>query len=56
MIRPDDARTIPEPRQVPGRQIGCPDCDRCWPTRQLARYELHWRITHDARPVEVQRG
>lgn len=44
-----NARAIPEPRPILKTQIGCPSCDRVWPRRHLARYELHWRIAHDAR-------
>jgi hypothetical protein len=38
---------IPEPRIGP-RRVFCPDCERSWPRGQRTRYDLHWRITHDA--------
>lgn len=51
---------IPEPRRILKRTIQCPDCARTWPSRAIARYELHWRITHGVerspQPEEAQRA
>jgi len=49
-------KRIPPPRVTRGktgepRVIACPHsgCTRVWQPNQTARYELHWRVTHDAR-------
>lgn len=28
------------------REGRCPGCDRLFPRRQQARYELHWHVVH----------
>lgn len=49
---------IPSPLVSSGKgraHIKCPDCERTWPSTSahrpgaLARYELHWRLSHDVR-------
>lgn len=47
---------VPDPLFVgTGRRIvRCPDCQRRFPVGQRARYDLHWRLTHDViKPLGV---
>lgn len=46
---------IPDPLPEHGEKgprvvaLACPDCERRFGAKQRARYELHWRLSHDVR-------